>query len=641
MKKIAFITNGQARYLTHEWLHGYRRYISDHHSDIDLYIFHCFGNFSQDQSYNIGEYNIFRLPRLSDFDGILLDLALISDHELKEEIIIRARRASVPVISLLDKIPDLYFSGIDDYHATCSLVEHLIAEHGCTKLNYVGGIIGNYENQQRFLAYRDTLSKHGIPFDPNRIYEHNYEVETGLRAFAAFQDKELLPDAFVCANDNIAAGVCLAAQEAGFSVPDNFLVTGFDNATRAINFYPPITTVEFSKAHIMYNALGLLADVWNGTAKSSQVFSPTRCIYRESSGCTSLFPADPGKYVSSQIMAEVRQGNMLNWMMELDRFLLDCNSFTELADHLHTWLTRHECGSLYLLMNPDIFMLENVDSLPEVPDDIYKSIGYPDRMAVVYPHTSAGKSVQIDLSKGELLPDADNSETAHIYLFAAVHFREREIGYLILENCDYLTEHQFLFETLRTFVTAIEALYGKLILRKKNKQLSQLYIHDSLTGLYNRMAYEKLALPVFNQYMNSKKPVGIIFIDADHLKYINDNFGHDMGNLAISSIASVIRQHCPDNSVSMRYGGDEFVCVIPDYDQTQLQKLKQNLLDSLATLSRNSRMAFPIEASIGFVVADDSVFSLNDYINLADEKMYTDKKNRKAGRENSHPASGL
>ena len=260
----------------------YNRY--NYHSDIDLYIFHCFGNFSQDQSYNIGEYNIFRLPRLSDFDGILLDLALISDHELKEEIIIRARRTSVPVISLLDKVPDLYFSGIDDYHATCSLVEHLITEHGCTKLNYVGGIIGNYENQQRFLAYRDTLNKHGIPFDPNRIYEHNYEVETGLRAFAAFQDKELLPD-------------------------------------------------------------------------------------------------------------------------------------------------------------------------------------------------------------------ANNSETAHIYLFAAVHFREREIGYLILENCDYLTEHQFLFETLRTFVTAIEALYGKLILRKKNKQLSQLYIHDSLTGLYNRMAYEKLALP--------------------------------------------------------------------------------------------------------------------------------------------------
>ena len=631
MKKIALITNGQARYLTHEWLHGYRRYISDHNSDIDLYIFHCFGNFSQDQSYNVGEYNIFRLPRLSDFDGILLDLALIPDHELKEEVIIRARRASVPVISFLDKVPDLYFSGIDNYHAICTLMEHLITEHGCTKLNYVGGIIGNQENQQRFLAYRDTLSKHGIPFDPNRIYEHNYEVETGLRAFAAFQDKELLPDAFVCANDNIAAGVCLAAQEAGFSVPDNFLVTGFDNATRAINFYPPITTVEFSKAHIMYNALGLLADVWNGTAKSSQVFSPTRCIYRESSGCTSLFPADPGKYVSSQIMAEVRQGDMLNWMMDLDRFLLDCNSFTELADHLHTWLTEHNCGSLYLLMNTDIFMLENVEQLPEVPDAIYKSIGYPDRMTVVYPHTSG--SAQLNLSAGELLPDTDNSEDTHIYLFAPVHFREREIGYLILENCDYLTRHQFLFETLRTFGTAIEALYGKLILRKKTKQLSQLYIHDPLTGLYNRMAYEKLALPLFQKCMGESRSVGILFIDADHLKYINDNFGHDMGNLAISNIASVIQRHCPLNAIAMRYGGNEFVCVIPGTDQQQLVLLEQQITDSLSGLSENNLFDFPIEASIGFVIADNPELSLNDYINFADEKMYAVKKARRAARK--------
>ena len=632
MKKIALITNGQARYLTHEWLHGYRRYISDHNSDIDLYIFHCFGNFSQDQSYNVGEYNIFRLPRLSDFDGILLDLALIPDHELKEEVIIRARRASVPVISFLDKVPDLYFSGIDNYHAICTLMEHLITEHGCTKLNYVGGIIGNQENQQRFLAYKDTLKKHGIAFEPDRIYELNYEVETGLKAFTVFQERGLLPEAFVCANDNIAAGVCLAAQDAGYSVPGDFLVTGFDNTTKSINFYPPITTVEFSKAHIMYNALGLLADVWNGTAKSSQVFSPTRCIYRESSGCTSLFPADPGKYVSSQIMAEVRQGDMLNWMMDLDRFLLDCTSFTELAEHLHTWLSTHGCGNLSLLMNPDIFLLEKIDALAEIPDDLYLDFGYPKQMTVVYP-CSGNEAGELDLSTGKLLPEVSESDIPNVYFFVPVHFRKREIGYLVLENCDYLLTHQFLFETLNTFRTSIEALYGKLILRKKNRQLSQLYIHDSLTGLYNRMAYEKLALPVFNQYMKSKKTVGIMFIDADHLKYINDTFGHDMGNLAISSIASVIRQYCPANSVSMRYGGDEFVCVIPDYDQTQMQKLKQNLLDSLATLSRNSRMAFPIEASIGFVVADDSVFSLNDYINLADEKMYAEKKERKATRQ--------
>ena len=242
-------------------------------------------------------------------------------------------------------------------------------------------------------------------------------------------------------------------------------------------------------------------------------------------------------------------------------------------------------------------------------------------------------SLELDRSKDSLLPHTVVSAKQNVYFFSPVHFREREIGYLVLESCDYLLDHQFLFETLNTFRTSIEALYGKLILRKKNKQLSQLYIHDSLTGLYNRMAYEKLALPLFQQYMQKGRPVGILFADADHLKYINDNFGHDMGNLAIRSIASVIQQQCPVGSISMRYGGDEFVCVIPDYSQSKIQQLKESILASLEEFSSTSRTVFPLEASIGFVVADDPVFSLNDYINLADEKMYAEKKERKATRQ--------
>ena len=106
------------------------------------------------------------------------------------------------------------------------------------------------------------------------------------------------------------------------------------------------------------------------------------------------------------------------------------------------------------------------------------------------------------------------------------------------------------------------------------------------------MAYEKLALPLFQQYMQKGRPVGILFADADHLKYINDNFGHDMGNLAIRSIASVIQQQCPVGSISMRYGGDEFVCVIPDYSQSKIQQLKESILASLEEFSSTSRTVF-------------------------------------------------
>ena len=65
----------------------------------------------------------------------------------------------------------------------------------------------------------------------------------------------------------------------------------------------------------------------------------------------------------------------------------------------------------------------------------------------------------------------------------------------------------------------------------------------------------------------------------------------------------------------------------------KIQELAHTLLNSLEVFSANSRVGFPIEASIGWVIADDPGRTLNDYINLADEKMYSEKKARKAERK--------
>lgn len=512
-------------------------------------------------------------------------------------------------------------------------MEHLITEHGCRKLNYVGGSPRNQENQKRLLAYRKTLEKHGILLEPERVIERSFEIKTGIRAFTEFQQKDLLPEAFVCANDNIAVGVCLAAREAGFSIPEDFLVTGFDNEDRASYCNPRITTADFSKTEIMYHAMELLVDIWNGQTDRRCTYTQAVHIFQESCRCMSECPPDRGQYIIKRILSETRQSDMQNWMIDLNRFLLDCTSYTNLTSHMQMWLHEHQFGNLYLLMNPDIFHLEKVDILPEIPDDIYRCVGYPDKMTVVHPVSDTEAVMQLSITDGHLLPDITRTGDQNIFVFAPLHFREREVGYVVLQNCDYLLDHQFLFKMLNSFRTALESLYNKLVLCKKNKQLSQLYIHDSLTGLYNRMAYEKLALPLFQKYMQKKKHLGILFVDADHLKYINDNFGHDMGNLAIRSIASAIHKSCPVGSVCMRYGGDEFVCVIPDFALPRMHQLEKTILHALEEISDVSRFPFPLEASIGSVIADDAVFSLNDYINLADQKMYASKKARKAARE--------
>lgn len=633
MKKIALITDGWKRYVTYAWVQGYRRYASQYHLDTDLYVFQSFGNFNTDEGYNSGEYNITRLPDLRTFDGIILDLSNVSDASLKESFLARVRESGVPAISLLEDLPGLYYSGLDNLTDFGILVEHLITEHGCRKLNYVGASPRNQENQKRLLAYRKTLEKHGILFEPERVIERSFEIKTGIRAFTEFQQKDLLPEAFVCASDNIAVGVCLAAREAGFSIPEDFLVTGFDNEDKASYCNPRITTADFSKTEIMYHAMELLVDIWNGQTDRRCTYTQAVHIFQESCRCVSECPPDRGQYIIKRILSEARQSDMQNWMIDLNRFLLDCTSYTDLTSHMQMWLHEHQFGNLYLLMNPDIFHLEKVDILPEIPDDIYRCVGYPDKMTVVHPVSDTEAVMQLSITDGHLLPDITRTGDQNIFVFAPLHFREREVGYVVLQNCDYLLDHQFLFKMLNSFRTALESLYNKLVLCKKNKQLSQFYIHDSLTGLYNRMAYENLALPLFQKYMQKKKHLGILFVDADHLKYINDNFGHDMGNLAIRSIASAIHKSCPVGSVCMRYGGDEFVCVIPDFDLPRMHRLEKTILHALEEISDVSRFPFPLEASIGSVIADDAVFSLNDYINLADQKMYASKKARKAARE--------
>lgn len=635
MKKIALITDGWQRYVTGAWIIGYRQYLQEHQLDADLYVFHSFGNFSKDEKYNQGEYNIYNLPRLEDFDGIILDLATVTDRQIIDRIVTRVQASKVPAVSLLEKHPGLAYSGINDSEAMCHVTEHLILEHGCQKLNYIGGPQNNIENSWRLKGFKEALSRQQIPLDENRITHRNYEIEGGIQAFRFFLKQNLLPDAFICANDNLAVGICMEAKAHGYRVPEDFLVTGFDNLDKASYYEPRITTVEFSKEEVMYNGMKLLHKIWNGEPHENYIYAKTRYIFQESCHCISQCPPDRGQYVIDRITDEVSRMDMQNWIMNLKLQLIDAESYSEMALCLQRSLASHGCENMAVLMNPDIYMYEKVDDPIEIPDAAYETSGYPDQMKTVPGVKGNHIRPRVRLDCGQLFPndlEENDSTPSSVYLFSPLHFRDREVGYLVFKNCDYLLDNHFLSETIHAFQNAVESLYARLTLKKMNKRLSQLYIRDSLTGLYNRMAYDQLAKPLYRKCLLEERCAGIMFVDADHLKYINDTFGHDMGNQAILLVATSLKNTCPPSAISMRYGGDEFVIIIPDYTRAQMRELEREIQNALSTLSQSSDLVFSVEASIGYVIADDPSQSLDYYINLADEEMYNIKKAKHVAR---------
>jgi diguanylate cyclase (GGDEF)-like protein len=625
MKKIAIIENGWGKFINYAWTLGLKQYMEEYDIDANIYIFNSFGNVSLDEKFNTGEYNITKLPNLRLFDGIFLELTNFGDADVKRDIIEQVKESGVPAVSIVEEIPGLYYAGIDNYAAMRQMVEHLVLHHHCRQINYVGGPVSSSENMARFQAYKNVLIENGIPFDPDRVFHNNYEIITGELAFEHFYSHGLLPQAFVCANDNIAVGICHQAEKRGFKIPNDFLVTGFDDFDKASYYSPRISTIGFKREAISYAAMEIMSNIWDGTQTESAIFIKPQTVFQDSCGCVPPRTLDRGRYVNERIMSEDLQWRMQNRLQELKRELLNCSNFVEMAACLPRSLSVVGYEELYILLNRDLYeMLEREDE-PE-----YRIYGYPDDMKVLLAAMPDCILGGLKREPGRLIPGAEDSEGGNTYLFSPLHLREREIGYTVLKNCDHLMDSQMLYEVLNVFLETVQNMYNRMVLARMNDKLSRLYIRDSLTGLYNRMAYNQFAIPKFEQCMQKGIPLLIMFWDLDRLKYINDTFGHDMGNTAIVAITDSIRDCCTADAIAMRYGGDEFVVLEAGCGEEQAQKLISAIEREIDEKRAGLETPFELNASVGYVIASDPAKSLNDYINLADEGMYRNKNARKA-----------
>ena len=631
MKKVAIFSDGWRKFFNFSWVDGCHQYILDHHLDAQVYVFNSFGDFSVDEKFNAGEFNIFNLPDLKEFDGVILDSNNIRDDKIREGLLRKLRNSDIPVISLLNEIPGCYYAGIDNYSAMYIIVEHVIKEHGCRKLNYVGGPVENYENRERLRAYRAVLEKYNIPYDEKRLFHKDYTIITGEAGFHYFLEQETVPEAFICANDNIAVGLCHIAKSLGYRIPEDFIVTGFDNLDKASYFEPKITTAGFERGEISYRAMELMHQIWKGRTDVKAIYTNVTHFFQDSCGCKTDRTIDLGKYVEDHILNEDRDVRMDSAMMELKRELLECQSFKEMGERLPKHLDSLKCDAIYMMVNHEIANSRNYVNVSIQGDMPKRVVGYPKHMEVVMAYVNGRLVKDAVKSEGQLLPDIDDSKREDIYVFSPLHFRDEEVGYLVFKNCDYMLDSQLIFEILNVLLESMENMHHRLMLSYLNEGLSQLYVLDSLTGFYNRMAYNRYAIPMYQECMDKKESLLVLFIDVDRLKYINDTFGHDMGNVAIKSIANATSGEIPKESIVIRYGGDEFVVLVPNIKEDEAESIVERIQAHIAKTSEALDIGFEITASIGYVVANDPAKSLAEYVSDADSRMYEVKRQHHAG----------
>jgi len=150
---------------------------------------------------------------------------------------------------------------------------------------------------------------------------------------------------------------------------------------------------------------------------------------------------------------------------------------------------------------------------------------------------------------------------------------------------------------------------------------------DSLTGLFNHSYFQEKLRDELSRVRQFGRPLGLILLDIDHFKKLNDRYGHIIGDAVLSGLGRILRTHLrQDIDCVARYGGEEFAVILPDTDSEgtryAAEKLRREVSDLLVAAEAES---VQITASFGIVTAPSAKSTAEDLIALADKALYVAK----------------
>jgi diguanylate cyclase (GGDEF)-like protein/putative nucleotidyltransferase with HDIG domain len=162
-----------------------------------------------------------------------------------------------------------------------------------------------------------------------------------------------------------------------------------------------------------------------------------------------------------------------------------------------------------------------------------------------------------------------------------------------------------------------------------HERVQQQAIADPLTGLYNhRHLYERLEQEVARA-KRSSRPVAALMLDIDNLKLINDTYGHQVGDEALKLLASVLQSSCRAEDIVGRYGGDEFMIILPEADTAEAERIGERIQANLAARyleEKGKDGCVPIRISMGVACYPGDATVMQELVNAADSALYRSKQ---------------
>lgn len=623
-KKIAVFASGWGDEYFREVVYGISETAKK--ENIDTFAFVNFSIRGLDALLNEGEFNIFTLPNLEDFDGVIL---LANSFNLTREVEYFAeklKKMDIPAVSVEYELERAASLVSDNYAGMHDLVKHVVEEHGARKIVYIGGPKDHLENIDRLQALRDVAEANGFRIPEEDIKYGDWDRASAMRLIKEWlETQKKLPDAVLCANDKMAMGVCEQLEEMGYRVPGDVIVTGFDCLREGQEFFPSIASVGHDWVKMGSVAFEMLLQKMCGK-EPEETTLPTNFIPAASCGC----------HVEDNQNGKMRSGRR-NRGIEIDGLEADAHfrhiylavRKTDNAEDLSESLSELFChenlmeGEDFMLcLDPEFFQIEE--------DDINLYVtGYNEKMEIIGSILDGKPLARTVKERNEALHwMAQQKKEPRLYIVVPILGDLRTYGFAILTgDLRVACDNQFYIWTRHTS-QYLEQVRRNLTISDLTRKLTQLSVTDVLTGVYNRAGCEQIAFPMLEEWRRREGTGVIMLVDIDKMKTINDVYGHSSGDLALRTVASVLKSGLPEDWIVSRYGGDEFfVCGRLHGQEVDVETLRRTLESRLAKEVKKRDIAFPLTISIGTarMMPEDTV-EIAAYLQMADDDMYDIKQ---------------
>ena len=631
-KKIAVMMSGINEEYQRDILDGITE--ASHRLCYDVYVFTSFGEGIHTHSHDLGEINIFNLPNLEDFDGIIMLSNTIQINAYTDELMSKISSLSIPVVDIDHKIDAVnsFNIEINNEKAMREILEHLINFHGFQRINFICGPKKNPEARMRLKAYKDVLTAHGIPIEDKRIYQGNFVRENGAAAVEYFLSTDLpLPEAIVSANDNMAIAAHVALFRHGLRVPEDVALTGFDNINDARNLIPRLTTVARPLDKVGSLACEIIDKFIKGEDVKQLHELSSVPIFSETCGCSNVKRHDYMDVLYDEYEQNYVLHNYLTSINHMAQSLTE-NAEMDITEALKPYVNQIDCDAFYVCLCEgwNHIDLDDVDN-PQSNEYIIK--GYSEMMLVALAYEDGEYHTLDRFPSKQIIPGhIAESPSSDVYIMSPLHFGARCFGYIVTKNGDFPSRSVLYHSWLMNIANYLESNRRQIELRRMVVKLDELHIRDTLTGLYNRRGFFRFASILFDNHSK----FSVIFFDLDGFKLINDIHGHDIGDIALKAFATILGSFSSEKVICSRFGGDEFLLFCADYDEEATEKLCENIDHALDLFNQKGtgERNFILQTSYGACIASaDNKLSLTECIDSADGRMYRNKYMKKKAKK--------